>query len=53
MFTGWGKTPDWAQTYNFFPEGVKPFVALAIPHEGWGWSPAYTATTPSTDKDGL
>ena len=49
---GWGKTPDWAGTYNFFPDTVKPFVALAIPHEGWGMAPSYNKRTPAADGSG-
>jgi hypothetical protein len=33
---GWGENPDWSAYYDFFPDDIKPFIAFAIPHEGWG-----------------
>jgi hypothetical protein len=33
---GWGNSPDWAAYYDFFPSDVRPFIAFAVPHEGWG-----------------
>ena len=33
---GWGDEPPWTKYWNFFPEKLKPFVAFAIPHDGWG-----------------
>ncbi|MBT6804725.1 MAG: hypothetical protein HOA47_07125 [Verrucomicrobia bacterium] len=34
---GWGSQPDWETYWGFFPEDLQPYVAFAIPHEGWGY----------------
>jgi hypothetical protein len=33
---GWGEAPDWQAYWNFFPGDIQPYVAFAVPHEGWG-----------------
>ncbi|MGY8670718.1 MAG: glycoside hydrolase family 98 domain-containing protein [Candidatus Poseidoniales archaeon] len=33
---GWGNNIDWGTYWGFFPDDVKPYVAFAVPHEGWG-----------------
>ena len=32
---GWGSNPNFESVYNYFPPEVKPYVALAVPHEYW------------------
>ena len=33
----WGDEPPWSNYWDFFPDNLKPYVAFALPHEGWGW----------------
>ena len=33
----WGDEPPWSKYWGFFPDNLKPYVAFAVPHEGWGW----------------
>lgn len=41
---GWGDSPPWNNYWDFFPDDIKPYVAFAVPHEGWGHSDSPSRT---------